>query len=190
VIAYLLIVQLVSFVSGFAQADTEPRLQQSSLRAVRAYVPVRHGEIDVELPTNLIVAAPYQEIVEAMRRSSPTFRQQCLRIASASNLTVFIRFEAPPRGTNARAWTDIHRADDGRITATVRIGERENATELIAHELEHIVEQLDGIDLKSKAALASTGVRRCQCGDADAFETLRAVFVGTQVAREVHPRDR
>jgi hypothetical protein len=53
--------------------------------------------------------------------------------------------------------------------------------ELLAHELEHIIEQLDGIDLAAKAAVARSGVRECVDGS---FETSRAVRVGTLVALE------
>jgi hypothetical protein len=53
--------------------------------------------------------------------------------------------------------------------------------ELLAHELEHVIEQLDGIDLAAKAALARSGVRTCVDGT---FETNRAARVGSLVAVE------
>jgi hypothetical protein len=97
----------------------------------------------------------------------------------------------PPLPSMAvRAWTHIQRDRDGRLRATVRIGEPNRAAELIAHEFEHIVEQLDGIDLRSKASLEATGVRQCHCADVNAFETMRAVHVGRRVAREVGERRR
>jgi len=54
--------------------------------------------------------------------------------------------------------------------------------ELIAHEIEHIVEQLDGVDLEAQAgngAVWSSGHRT--------FETRRAIEVGRRVAREKSP---
>ena len=53
-------------------------------------------------------------------------------------------------------------------------------TELIAHEFEHVLEQLDCVDLR---ALAHTGDSR-QLADG-AFETARAIIAGQQVAGEV-----
>ena len=58
-------------------------------------------------------------------------------------------------------------------------------TELLAHELEHVIEQLDGIDLAAKAAVANSGVRSCTDGT---FETSRAVRIGTVVALEARDR--
>ena len=47
----------------------------------------------------------------------------------------------------------------------------ENIPELIAHELEHVIEQLDGIDLALRAAQSSGEVRTTV---RDTFETTRA----------------
>ncbi len=57
-------------------------------------------------------------------------------------------------------------------------------TEFIAHELEHIVEQLDGVDLKAQAGNGEVW----RTGDG-AFETRRAIDSGRRVAREMtmHP---
>jgi hypothetical protein len=53
-------------------------------------------------------------------------------------------------------------------------------TELLAHELEHVLEQVEGIDLD---ALAEEGeARRLSDGS---FETARAVQAGRRVAAEV-----
>ena len=56
--------------------------------------------------------------------------------------------------------------------------------ELIAHEFEHIIEQLDGVDLGAHAAQPHTGVtaighRR------DIFETMRAKRAGLKVVSEL-----
>jgi len=186
----ILNVQSVLPVSEFSQADTEPRLLRTSVTVVRPYVASRDERADVELPPNLSVAPAYQEVVEAMRRVSPTFRQQCLRIANAPRLTVVVQGARVPLSNNARAFTRILRENGGRLHAVVQIGQLEPAAELIAHEVEHVIEQLDGIDLRAKAAMATTGVRRCQCGDVDVFETQWAVVVGLQVADELRERGR
>ena len=68
---------------------------------------------------------------------------------------------------------------ESRLVATVAINPRGDFTELLAHELEHVIEQLDGIDLAVKASVANSGVRSCVDGT---FETSRAVRVGSVVA--------
>ncbi len=54
---------------------------------------------------------------------------------------------------------------------------------LIAHEFEHILEQLDGVDLPSMAARPATGVHAV--ASSGRFETDRAIAAGRQVEREV-----
>ena len=66
------------------------------------------------------------------------------------------------------------------LTADIEILSVLDLTELIAHEFEHVLEQLDGVDLQ---ALAHTGDAR-QLADG-AFETARAVTAGQRVAGEV-----
>lgn len=53
-----------------------------------------------------------------------------------------------------------------------------SAVELIAHELEHVIEQLDGVHL---FAASEHGVFRSAT---DAFETKRAIHVGELVERQ------
>jgi hypothetical protein len=183
-------VQLVSFVSGFAQADTSVSLQRTSLTVARTYVAERDTRDDVRLPSNLVVTPAYRQIVSSMLAHSPAFRRQCLRIGIASHLAVTLLGEDATTPSESRAFTRISRDRDGGLRAVVQIREIADATELIAHEFEHIIEQLDGVDLKSLAAFETSGVRQCRCGEGDAFETARAVHAGLQVAREVAARAR
>jgi hypothetical protein len=138
----------------------------------------------VMLPSNLTVSGPFRALVEAMLRSSPTFRRQCLRIGSAADLHVTIRSGLHnPNGPRAR--TRLTVAPGGHRRAIVEVLVPRDHAELIAHELEHIIEQLDGIDLAGRALRHSTGVRRLLDGP---FETTRAVRAGEAVAEEMRLR--
>ena len=53
--------------------------------------------------------------------------------------------------------------------------------EAIAHELEHVLEQVDRIDLRRLSFVRGNGVFRLWDGD---FETTRAVSTGRRVAAE------
>ncbi len=55
--------------------------------------------------------------------------------------------------------------------------------EMIAHELEHIIEQLDEVDLAQKARRSRSGVRATD-GGRSVFETTRALHVGLRVVQE------
>jgi hypothetical protein len=134
-------------------------------------------------PDNLTVPSNYRTTIAGMLERSPMFRRQCLRLAAATQLSVVVRMLHPLDG-GPRARTAISREDHGRLHALVEINPVGDFTELLAHELEHVIEQLDGVDLAGKAALAESGVRNCPGG----FETRRAARVGTLVALEVRDR--
>jgi hypothetical protein len=70
------------------------------------------------------------------------------------------------------------------VTASITIAPPHDAVELIAHEFEHIIEQLDGVDLASRAAVPRSGVHE-QPGTPGMFETVRATRIGQRVAAEV-----
>ncbi len=89
-------------------------------------------------------------------------------------------------GSDVRAITRMSRTERGHLTAVINIGFRENAQELIAHEFEHIIEQLDGVDLAARAALAHTGVTSLG-HSTDKFETTRARLTGLKVVSELRP---
>ena len=96
------------------------------------------------------------------------------------------RASAPRCASPTARRQDGARADDhssgpiGSAGRRHRDPQRADLTELLAHEFEHLIEQLDGVDLK---ALARDGeARRLADG---AFETDRAMAAGQQVAGEV-----
>jgi hypothetical protein len=182
------IVSSVLPVSGFAQTDSRAQamLVRTSETAVRPYSEDPDLANDVTtLPRNLIVDSVLRPVVEAMRAGSPTFRRQCARIASAPQLLVEIASDPPLTVQRSAALTRITRHELGRIRATVRVALSRRAPELIAHEIEHVIEQLDGIDLAVQARRASSGVHVCKCGEEPSFETRRAIATGLRVAREL-----
>jgi hypothetical protein len=175
-------------VPAFAQSNTAVQLESAFApahlaMAMLVYTPLRGDDTPrLSMPANLEVPAVYRELFELMLDRSPTFRRQCMRIAAARHLTVHVSSEAAPGRDAPRAYTRITREEDGRLIARVRItAATSNPAELIAHEMEHIVEQLDGIDLAHRSAVQGSGVRACGDGS---YETVRAKRIGMLVARE------
>jgi rhodanese-related sulfurtransferase len=135
------------------------------------------------LPSNLNVTPIYREFVESMASRSPTFRRQLLRIAAEPRLTVDLEMVPATRSARARAKTSIVRHTTG-IAARVEMMRLDDIVELIAHEIEHVIEQIDGVDLAACASLPGTGVHAIPA-DGIAYETLRATRVGVRVSREL-----
>jgi hypothetical protein len=180
------IASVVLAVPAFAQSDMSRAANLSSMDVVRVYVPVdARPAWSVTLPPNLKVPDIYRSYVKSMLRLSPTFRRQCLRIANALGLTVVLRQFLTPPPDRSRARTSFWTARDGRRYATVEIGPLDDQVELIAHEIEHVIERLDGVDLRARAALPGTGVHQSGGGGDAAFETIRATRAGLAAAQEV-----
>lgn len=179
-------VQIAPAVPGFAQTNGyRPAfaLDRTSFAALRAYDP-RSADDNPGVPPNLMAPRSYQGLLASMVRSSPTFRRQCLRLAHTPDLVVQLESSRlSANGREARAETRITRKG-GRVTAVIQLLGLADPVELIAHEIEHVIEQLDGVDLYARAALVDGGVR-VRAGAEQVFETTRAIRAGRAVAAEV-----
>ncbi|MPZ18535.1 MAG: hypothetical protein GEV06_11570 [Luteitalea sp.] len=132
-------------------------------------------------PPNLRVDPALERVVARMWRTSPVFRAQCARIADEPTLFVAVWYDERALHGRRRAVTTFVRHARRLVSAQVRLSRGHDPVELLAHELEHIVEQLDGVDL-SVAVLRGDQVRRARDGS---FETRRAIEAGLRVQREV-----
>jgi hypothetical protein len=142
-----------------------------------------HLAAPTQQPSSTIVIAPlYRSTVVAMLRYSPTFRRQYGRLARTPDLRVEITPSLLGGKSPDGALTRIVRRD-GRIEADVQLGASGDPVVLIAHELEHILEQLDEVDLPLMATRTATGVHLVS--GSGHFETDRAIAAGHQVASEV-----
>jgi hypothetical protein len=170
--------------AALAQSDGAD-FHQGAIGSIREYVPADAVAVMVPIPSNLFIADVYRSVIEKMLRLSRTFRRQCIRIASEPRWTIHInvRSTAPQHGV--RAMTTMDRKTDGGVTALIELFALNNDVELIAHELEHVLEQLDGIDLRQLAVTRNSGVRSLSA-DRRLYETRRANRVGAIVNREVH----
>lgn len=167
-----------------AQSSSALELARESFTSVHQYVAGEAIPTQLAAPSNITVPAMYRPLLEAMLRGSPTFRRQCLRLAAEPTLTVQLEMNPHALGSDVRAKTRLARNAKGHLVATVEIAPLRDTQELIAHEFEHIIEQLDGVDLAAHAAQAGTGVS--EIGAAGGlFETVRAQRMGLKVVSEL-----
>ena len=132
------------------------------------------------IPANVSAGLLESDALSLLRRSD-TFRAQCERIAAEPRVRVTLAItRSIPAG--GRAQTTFRRFRSGRLFAEVEILFGDNYRELLAHEFEHVIEQLDGVDLRREAAEG-----RAWEVAAGTFETRRAHRAGLQVLREVAP---
>jgi hypothetical protein len=147
-------------------ADHSPRLEEAGF------------------PPNLSTAAVFKPHLDRMLLTSPTFRSQCKRLGAAP-VRVHLWLEDSQRRPSFSARTVFERHKGVVVAANVFLFPSLNAVELIAHEIEHVLEQLDGVDLETQVGSGNVWKR----GDG-AFETRRAMEAGLRVAREVKERSK
>jgi len=167
-----------------AQSNSANGRARVSFTSVHQYVAGEAIPRQLAMPPNVVVSEMYRPLIESMLRLSPTFRRQCMRIAAESSLTVHLAITKPSPGFDARATTRLTRDAKGRRSAAIQITPLHDVEELIAHEFEHIIEQLDGVDLAAHAAQRHTGVTALGY-DRNVFETIRAKRTGLKVVAEL-----
>ena len=167
-----------------AQSSAAGELARASFTSVHQYVAGEAIPTQLAAPPNITIPAMYGPLVETMLRGSPTFRRQCLRLAAEPSLTVRLEMNPHALRSDARAKTRMTRNAQGHLDAVVEIAPLRDTQELIAHEFEHIIEQLDGIDLAAHAAQSRSGVSAIG-SEGGLFETVRAQRMGLKVASEL-----
>lgn len=115
---------------------------------------------------------------------SPSFRRQWRLLASSQRVEVRLRLVRSSPLPTAHSVTTFTALPNGALLAETAIPVSERIHELLGHEVEHVLEHLDGVSVHVQHALGDASVRF----RAGTFETARAVLVGRQVSAEFHRR--
>jgi hypothetical protein len=129
-------------------------------------------------PCRLIVKPTLLEAVEDGFRRSATLQRQCRELAE---LRAIVVLEWGKTDSQSRAISRMNFAEDGILVAKIAIPPVSEAVELVAHELEHVIEKSRGVDFEAESKRRGSGVWRAYGG----FETQRAIDAGRQVAKEL-----
>jgi len=144
--------------------------------------PACAGASGVEtLPKSIDVQHDLRDHIAMMQQRSATFRQQCERL-DVDRVHVQLRTDGFLLDRPYRGRSVIQRTSTARIIAWVTITPFGDPTEWIAHELEHVIEQLEGVSVPH---LALTGTQLAWKTTENMFETQRAQRMGRIVLREV-----
>jgi Tol biopolymer transport system component len=143
--------------------------------------PITQASVEV---SNLEAAPVFTPVLKAMWESSRTFRRQCRRIAAAPGVRATLLVDDSPRmAPTSSAWTVFNYDNGLLVSAQLYLKPGLITPELIAHEMEHVLEQLDRVDLEAQAG---NGV--VWKSDQGRFETRRAIEIGQRVSREMAGR--
>jgi len=137
-----------------------------------------------EPPSNFRIDEILQPLVSALLTRSDTFRRQWDTINASPLIRVrVLSIIGLQDESRARARAEFSRYAYGSMRATIEIPGPADVTELLPHELEHVIEQLEGVDLAGLAQRGEQGVVEVRPG---MYETARARAAGLQVVREVY----
>ena len=139
------------------------------------------------LPANIQVTPAFGAILARLIGQSPTLERQCRALAALPHVRVQLQLRSRPMAHSCRARARIERFEGGAIRATIEMPVTLDYAELIAHEFEHVIEIVEGVDLASRATKRGSGVSR---GLEGAFETDRAQRTGRQAGAEVYDASR
>src|SRR4029453_16383416 len=93
----------------------------------------------------------FQVVVEGMRQRSPAFRRQMARIGAARTFRVRVQPEEQLRPSGYSEARTAFSFDGGTlVSAQVYLRMTPQVPRFIAHEMEHVIEQLEGIDLRAQ----------------------------------------
>jgi hypothetical protein len=129
-------------------------------------------------PCRIVVERPLLQVVDDAWQKSESFRQLCRALAERRAVATL---RPGPERSGSRGLTQITIADDGVVVGRVAVLLGFDTLEYIAHELEHVLERAEGMDLAGESARKGSGVWKAL----DGYETQRAIDRGRQVAREV-----
>ena len=135
------------------------------------------AQVGAPAPPSNLKAGHFQSVVNGMWRDSATFREQCERLGAQPGLIVTVSADMPRPGASTRAKTTILRRGR-KMFAEIVLQSPYDHVELIAHEIEHVIELLDGVKLRTTACEGSRN-------PPGVYESCRAVEAGRRVEREV-----
>ena len=132
--------------------------------------------------TSIQFAPELKAQADRMLQRSATFREQYRRIAETPLVVVGVRTDIRLCETSDKARTTFRRYQTGLMVAAVAISPGAHQEEWIAHEFEHILEQLDGQNLPQ---LARSHAKDVWFSGSDVIETGRAIRAGRAVRSEM-----
>jgi hypothetical protein len=134
----------------------------------------------LDLPPNLRVPDNMRPMLMRMLRTSGTFRRQIAVLTAKPAVRVSVMYGGMRGDRHYHALSTVRKHEWGAMVVDTTIFVPTDLVEIIAHELEHVCEQLEGVDLRSLSRLKGGGVYDLN----GHFETTRAIRAGQSATRE------
>jgi len=132
----------------------------------------------------LIPTDTVRPVVEKAMERSETIRRQCQELAAARAVIVLEWGAMVDSQLHAQTAMEVR---DGVVVARVKLPALGEIIVLVAHELQHVIEQTRGLDLRAEAKRPGSGVWQ---SSGNYYETQAAVDVSRRVAEELRAYSR
>jgi hypothetical protein len=134
----------------------------------------------LELPHNLRVPSNMRPTLERMLRRSATFRRQIATLARKPAVRVSVVYGGLRGDKHYHALSTVRKHEWGAMVVDTTIFVPSDLVEIIVHELEHVCEQMEGVDLPALSRRRGVGVYNLN----GHYETDRAIRAGQNATRE------
>ena len=137
---------------------------------------------DARWPDNVVFLDDLDHLATRTLRQSETVRRQCREFATAaSRIRIRVRLDVRLIERPFRAQSVVHKTVEGHMLALVALAGRGQIAEWIAHEFEHLLEQLEGVCLDT----LRRETRSAWLSADRMFESARAIQAGRRALREI-----
>jgi len=150
-------------------------------RAQSPTIAMQSGDPLTDLPPNLRVPRDLRPMLTDALKRSPTFQRQMQLLLHTQRVRMSVSYGGLRGLRTFQAHSRVTHHEFGALIVDTTLFAPADMVELIAHEIEHVCEQIEGVDLKELSHRHDSGVY-----DLDGhFETQRAIAAGHRVSREI-----
>jgi hypothetical protein len=165
------------------EAVMQPAALFFYLFLVATHAPATSSIAQEPWPKNIWVQSSLRDTMRSLWHHSPTFRAQCLKIGEHRRYHVQIVMDAAlVLQRRCRAQCTLRTFSSGLVMARIAVPDKHELTELIPHEIEHVLEHIEGVDLRRNLVTGGHGVY--EAGDGR-LESARAISAGRKVRAEM-----
>ena len=148
------------------------------MAAAQSGIAVTEAPLVDRWPCRIVAASTLREAFEQGWERSKTIRGQCEELADARAVVALQWVVATDSLSLAKTAMAVR---GGVVAATVSIPPVGETIVLLAHELQHVIEKVRGLDVEGEAKRPDSGVWKAPGG----YETQGAIAVSRQVAAEL-----
>jgi hypothetical protein len=128
-------------------------------------------------PCAIVIDPDLKPLADLAWEHSETFRRQCRTLGTRA--VVIVRSASSRETLTADARITV--SPEGSILARVRLNPGSRALEYLSHEIEHVIERIEGVNLLMESLRGGSKV----VSVGGAFESRRAIETGLRAAQEV-----